>query len=91
MLNVNEWMCEKGDEEDYVVERFEIRIKGKKPLVLNAPTFTEIVFVTQQYLNLPLPLTKQVVIKSVLDSVELLTLKEHCALVNYLEASTGSL
>lgn len=91
MLNVNEWVCEKGDEEDYVVERFEIRIKGKKPLVLNDPTFTEIVFVTQQYLNLSLPLTKQVVIKSVLDSVEPLMFEEHCALVNYLEASTGSL
>ncbi|WP_390242545.1 hypothetical protein [Vibrio sp. R78045] len=90
MLKVDEWVCEKGDEEDYIVERFEIRVKGKKPLVLNEPTFSQIVFVTQQYVNLSLPLTKQIVSKSVLGSVEPLTLKDHCALVNYLEASIAS-
>lgn len=57
-LDINDWICIEGDEHDYVIERFEVRIKGKKPLILNKPSFSKLVFVTQQYLNLPLNNTK---------------------------------
>lgn len=86
MLDLNEWVCIEEDDDDYVIERFEVRVKGKKPLVLNNPSFSKLVFVTQQYLNLPLNTTKALLKESVLDTPEPLQLKEHLALVHYLQA-----
>lgn len=85
MLELNEWVCIEDDDDDYVIERFEVRVKGKKPLVLNRPTYSKLVFVTQQYLNLSLNTTKALLKKSVLDTPEPLPLKDHLALVQYLQ------
>ncbi len=86
MLDINEWVCIEDDEDDYVIERFELRVKGKKPLVLNRPDYPKLVFVTQQYLNLSLSTTKEFLKRSVIDTPEPLQLKEHAALVQYLQS-----
>ncbi len=90
MLDINEWVCMDESEDDYVIERFEVRVKGKKPLVLVNPSFTKLVFVTQQYLNLSLNQTKALLKESVLDTAEPLPLKEHCALVKYLQSHSDA-
>ncbi|ENY3838635.1 hypothetical protein ACFXIQ_004150 [Vibrio vulnificus] len=84
-VNLEEWVCIEDGEDDYVIERFEIRTKGKKPLVINNPSFSKLLFVTQQYLNTPLEVTKTVIRKSVLESPEPFTISEHIKLIDYLE------
>ncbi|MCF7361894.1 hypothetical protein C1N32_05530 [Vibrio diazotrophicus] len=86
-LDINDWICIEGDENDYVIERFEVRIKGKKPLILNKPSFSKLVFVTQQYLNLPLNNTKTFLKETVLDSPEPMMLVEYIRLIEYLESN----
>ncbi len=86
-LNINDWVCIEDGESDYVIERFEVRTKGKKPLVLNKPSFSKLVFVTQQYLNLSLSSTKNLLKKTVLDSPEPMMLIEHIKLIEYLESN----
>lgn len=84
-MNVDEWVCVEDGEDDYVIERFEVRMKGKKPLVLNKPTFSKLMFVTQQYLNCSLDVTKAIVRRTVLDSPEPFTIAEYSRLVAFLE------
>jgi hypothetical protein len=84
-MNTNDWVCIDADEDDYVIERFEVRVKGKKPLVLNSPSFSKLVFVTQQYLNLSLNQAKELIRMSVLDSPEPFTVEEYSRLLAYLE------
>ncbi|EOV0110307.1 hypothetical protein ACWO25_004524 [Vibrio parahaemolyticus] len=84
-MNVDEWVCIEDGEDDYVIERFEVRTKGKKPLVLNKPTFSKLMFVTQQYLNCSLDVTKAIVRRTVLDSPEPFTIAEYSRLVAFLE------
>ena len=50
-MKSDEWVCIEDGEGDYVIERFEVRVKGKKPLVINHPSFSKLLFVTQQYIN----------------------------------------
>ncbi|WP_171394502.1 hypothetical protein [Vibrio mediterranei] len=35
--HTDDWVCLEDGEDDYVIERVELRVKGKKPLVLNNP------------------------------------------------------
>nr|WP_012219796.1 hypothetical protein [Vibrio sp. 23023]ABX76983.1 Conserved hypothetical protein [Vibrio sp. 23023] len=84
-MNTNDWVCIDADEDDYVIERFEVRVKGKKPLVLNSPSFSKLVFVTQQYLNLSLNQAKELIRTTVLDSPEPFTVEEYSRLLAYLE------
>lgn len=84
-MDIDEWVCIENDEEDYVIERFEVRVKGKKPLVLNSPSFSKLLYVTQQYLNAPLNMTKELIHVTVLQSPDPLTLEEHYKLIRYLE------
>lgn len=86
-LDINDWVCTESDESDYVIERFEIRITGKKPLILNKPSYSRLVFVTQQYLNLPLSTTKAIIKKCVIDSPDPLLLGDYLRLIEYLQSS----
>ncbi len=85
LLNIDEWVCTEEDENDYVIERFELRIKGKKPLVINNPSLSKLVFVTQQYLNCSLAVTKEILKRTVLNSPEPFTIEEHIKLLEFLE------
>lgn len=67
---IDDWVNTGASEDDYVIERFEVRLKGKKPLVLNKPSFEQLVYVTRQYLNLSERNTISFVRSSVLDTPE---------------------
>ena len=69
-MEFEDWICLEAGEDDYVIERFEVRVKGKKPLVLNNPSYSKLLFVTQQYLNIKLEPAKQFIRESVLDTPE---------------------
>ncbi|EJB0234258.1 hypothetical protein QSX71_004595 [Vibrio vulnificus] len=84
-MNLDEWVCIEDGEDDYVIERFEVRVKGKKPLVINNPSFSKLIFVTQQYLNCSLEMTKELLKRTVLNSPEPFTIEEHIKLVEFLE------
>ncbi|EIT7126712.1 hypothetical protein V8073_004234 [Vibrio parahaemolyticus] len=86
-MNIDEWVCIEDGEDDCVIERFEVRVKGKKPLVINNPTFSKLIFVTQQYLNCSLETTKELLRKTVLSSPEPLSIDDYIKLVEYLEKS----
>ncbi|MCQ9090982.1 hypothetical protein [Vibrio alginolyticus] len=86
MLNDNDpWICLEDGEDDYVIERFELRVHGRKPLVLNNPTFSKLMFVTQQFLHCKTETTKQILRTTILNSPEPLTAEQHCRLVMALE------
>ncbi len=90
MLDKNDpWVCQEEDDDDYVVDRFELRVRGKKPLVLNAPTFSKLVFVTQQYLHCSLDTAKSLLKIAIIDAPDPLTAQEHCRLVMALERHLG--
>lgn len=84
-MNVDEWVCIEEDENDYVIERFEVRVKGKKPLVFHEPSFPKLVFVTQQYLNCSHDMAKELLRRTILDSPDPLTIREYAKLVALLE------
>ncbi len=50
----DDWICieDDEDEDDYVIERFELRIQGRKPLVLNTPSYSQLLVNVQQYLHI---------------------------------------
>ncbi len=43
-MNIDEWVCIEDGEDDCVIERFEVRVKGEKPLVINNPSFSKFIF-----------------------------------------------
>ncbi|MCG9702992.1 hypothetical protein L1D19_23285 [Vibrio natriegens] len=91
MLDVhNPWVCLEATEDDYVIERFELRVHGRKPLVLNNPSFSKLMFVTQQFLHTNKETTKRILKTAILDSSEPLTAEQHCLLVMALEKHLGS-
>ncbi len=73
-LNINEWVCTEDGEGDHVVERSEVRVKGRKPLVNNNPFFSKLIFVTQQYLNCSLNITNDLIKRTVLNLSEPFTI-----------------
>ena len=89
-MKSDEWVCIEDGEGDYVIERFEVRVKGKKPLVINHPSFSKLLFVTQQYLNGSLDMTKELIRKTVLQSPEPLTITEYIKLVEFLERESSA-
>lgn len=89
-MNLDDWVCLEQGEEDYVIERFEVRVKGRKPLVLNNPTFSKLLTNTRQYLNCSVETAKQVIRVSVSQTAEPLTLAEHSRLLSVLEQETGN-
>ncbi|HHC7130264.1 TPA: hypothetical protein ACN37W_004075 [Vibrio parahaemolyticus] len=83
-MNKNDpWVCLEDDEEDYVIDRFELRMPGQKPLVLNTPSFSKLMFVTQQYLHASENVTKQILKRTIIDTP--FTAEEHCKLIMALE------
>ncbi|MCQ9087096.1 hypothetical protein [Vibrio alginolyticus] len=90
MLDVNNpWVCLEDGEDDYVIERFELRVHGRKPLVLNNPSFSKLMFVSQQFLHTNKETTKRLLRTTILDSPEPLTAEQHCMLVMALEQHLG--
>ncbi len=81
------WICLEDGEDDYVIERFELRVRGRKPLILNNPTYSKLMFVTQQYLHLSKTATEQLIRTTILNSPDPLTADEHMRLVRVLEKS----
>ncbi|MCY9855122.1 hypothetical protein [Vibrio mediterranei] len=71
------WVCLKDD--DYVIDRFELRIKGRKPLVLNQSSFSKLFYNVQQYLNINQSQAKVKV--SVVDTPTPITTQEHMSLL----------
>lgn len=84
-MNIDEWVCIEDSEDDYEIERFEVRVKGKKPLVINNPSYTKLLFTTQQYLNCSSYIVKELIRRTILDSPSPLTLSEHLKLIKFLE------
>jgi hypothetical protein len=78
------WVCLEDDEDDYVIDRFELRIKGKKPLVLNQPSFSKLFYNVQQYLHINQSQAKALLKVSVVDTPEPFTAQEHMALLHAL-------
>ncbi|MFM2668733.1 hypothetical protein AAFX24_28740 [Vibrio mediterranei] len=82
------WVCVDADEDDYTIEQFELRIKGRKPLVLRQPGYGRLTQNTQQYLSCSLGIAKQVIQVAVLDTPEPPTLEEYRQIekmIEYLE------
>ena len=77
LLEFDDWVCLEAGEDDYIIERFEVRVKGKKPLVLNQPSYSKLLFVTQQYLNIKLEPAKHFIRQSVLDTPDPLGFDEY--------------
>nr|WP_248378905.1 hypothetical protein [Vibrio parahaemolyticus] len=40
--NNDPWVCLEDDEDDYVIDHFELRAPGRKPLILKQPSFFEV-------------------------------------------------
>ncbi|HBN6206270.1 TPA: hypothetical protein ACF311_004875 [Vibrio parahaemolyticus] len=86
MLDNNDpWVCQEEDEEDYVIDHFELRALGRKPLILKQPSFSKLMFVTQQYLHTSKTITSQILRTTILNTAEPFTAEEHCRLVTALE------
>lgn len=80
----DEWICQEEDG-DYVIERFEIRLKGRKPLVLESPTVRHLVNVTSQYLNITTQQTHQFLAQAILYTPEPFSIEEHFRLIEALK------
>ncbi|MGR5299206.1 hypothetical protein ACPV5U_27915 [Vibrio mediterranei] len=78
------WVCLEDGEDDYVIDRFELRVKGRKPLVLNQPSFSKLFYNVQQYLHISQAQARAVLATSVIDTPDPLTAKEHMALIRAL-------
>lgn len=86
MLDDNDpWVCLEDGDDDYVIDRFELRVHGRKPLVLNQPSFSKLMFVTQQFLHTSHETTKQFLRATILNTADPFTAEEHCRLVTALE------
>ncbi len=83
--NNDPWVCLEDDEDDYVIDHFELRAPGRKPLILKQPSFSKLMFVTQQYLHTSKNTTKEILRKAILNTAEPFTAEEHCRLVTALE------
>ncbi|EHV5558123.1 hypothetical protein K0W35_004876 [Vibrio parahaemolyticus] len=83
--NNDPWGCLEDDEDDYVIDHFELRTPGRKPLILKQPSFSKLMFVTQQYLHTSKNTTTQILRATILDTAEPFTAEEHCRLVTALE------
>ncbi|NOI26735.1 hypothetical protein [Vibrio mediterranei] len=83
----DEWICLDDGEEDYVIERVEFRVKGKKPLVLNNPSFSKLFYNVQQYLHINRTQAKAVLQAAIIDVPDPLTASEHLRLVQALSKS----
>lgn len=70
-------LVDSADDSDYVLERFEVRLKGKKPLVINNPTTAKLVHVTSQYLGINSATAKAFIWRTVVDTPEPQTLDEY--------------
>ncbi|WP_081048987.1 hypothetical protein [Vibrio alginolyticus] len=82
------WIC-LNDDDDCTIERFEVRLKGRKPLVIEKPTTDKMITITitKQYLNLSLPQTHLFLTQAVLNTPDPLTIDEHFKLIDALEKS----
>ncbi|EGU34091.1 hypothetical protein VIS19158_23322 [Vibrio scophthalmi LMG 19158] len=76
-LEFDDWVCLEAGEDDYVIARFEVRVKEKNPLVLNKLSYSKFLFVTQQYLNIKLEPAKQSICEPVLDTPDPLSFDEY--------------
>ncbi|HHY0551866.1 TPA: hypothetical protein ACVU5P_004185 [Vibrio parahaemolyticus] len=65
-IDLNEWVCVEQTEDDYRIAHFEVRMKGKKPLVIKDPNFEKLLFVTKQYLHTNLTNTERIIRASVI-------------------------
>ncbi|WP_038224243.1 hypothetical protein [Vibrio sp. ER1A] len=80
----DDWVCLEDDAGDYVIDRFELRVKGRKPLVLNHPSFSKLFYNVQQYLHINRTQAKALLAVSVMDTPDPFTVREHMALVHAL-------
>ncbi|WP_031431374.1 hypothetical protein, partial [Vibrio parahaemolyticus] len=58
--NNDPWVCLEDGEDDYVIDHFELRAPGRKPLILKQPSFSKLMFVTQQYLHTSINTAKEI-------------------------------
>ena len=80
----DEWICLNDDEDDYIIERVEFRVKGKRPLVLDKPNFSRLFYNVQQYLHLDRAQTKAVLQVAIIDAPDPLTANEYLRLLQVL-------
>ncbi|MBD6945061.1 hypothetical protein [Vibrio parahaemolyticus] len=86
MLDDNDpWVCLNDDEDDCVIERVELRVQGRKPLIINNPTMSKLIFTTKQFLHTNTTTTHKILKTSILDTPDPLTAEQHCRLVMALE------
>ncbi|TOG94864.1 hypothetical protein [Vibrio parahaemolyticus] len=83
--NNDPWICLEHGEDDYVIDHFELRAPGRKPLILKQPSFANLMFLTQQYLNTSERTTTQILGAAILNTADPFTAEEHCRLVTALE------
>ncbi len=80
------WIC-LNEDDDCTIERFEVRLKGRKPLVIEKPTIDNMITITKQYLSLSIPQTHLFLTQAVLNTPDPLTIDEHFKLIEALEKS----
>lgn len=85
-VNIDEWKCLEAGEDNFELSRLELRVRGKKPLVLTNPHFTQLVDNAKQYLNVSDMVARKFIEISVLESPEPLSFEEHWKLVAALES-----
>ncbi len=83
--NNDPWVCLEDGEDDYVIDHFELRASGRKPLILKQPSFEDLIYLTQQYLHTTKNTTIQILKIAVINTAEPFTAEEHCRLVTALE------
>lgn len=84
-----DWVLTDVDAEDnYVISRYEVRIKGRKPLVLVEPSISKIITNVRQYLSCKESVAREILYKSVIETAEPLSIEEHFKLLRYLEKNT---
>lgn len=70
---VGDWIQKEGE---WDVARIEFRLKGRKPLVLENPSLSRLVFSFSGYMGLPLPIAEHHLITWLLDTPEPPTLED---------------
>ncbi|TVO39897.1 hypothetical protein [Vibrio algivorus] len=88
MQNTNDpWVCIDDDESDYIVEHFEVRVKGqkRKPLIIKAPTMSKLLFLTRQYLNTSDHVVRNILRVTIIDTPDPITAAEHFRIIEALE------
>lgn len=82
----DDWILEDLDAEDnYTIARYEVRVKGRKPLVLVYPSMSKLLSNVRQYIGCSDEMARRILIKTIIETPDPLSFDDHFKLLRYLE------